>query len=204
MTSEPDLRVLVGDDLPPGDEARIRRAHELLIAAGPPPELPPDLEHAPVPGLPPAPRVEGLPARHRGRVLTLALGFAAAMLVVGYLFGARSGGFDTDFAVQMNATPAAPGASAIIDVAAEDEVGNWPLKLEVSGLPVQARGSYYELYLTRPGQPRTTCGTFRVHEGTTTVKLNAPYSFTRPYGWVVVEQRPGREPSKALLRVSIA
>ena len=56
----------------------------------PPPELTPELEHAPVPGRDAPTKVAGLPGRRRGRVLALALGFAAAMLVVGYIFGARN------------------------------------------------------------------------------------------------------------------
>src|SRR5437763_13969609 len=44
MTREPDFNELVGADLPPEEEARLRRAHELLVAAGPVPELPPGLE----------------------------------------------------------------------------------------------------------------------------------------------------------------
>ncbi len=206
MTREPDLRDLVGEDLPQEEEARLQRVHDLLVAAGPPPELPPSLQRAPVPGTEREARVIGLPARHRGRVLTLALGFAAAMLFVGYVFGLRhGGGFDSDFSVQMNATPAAPGASAVIDVQEKDEVGNWPLRLRVRGLPTQPAGGFYELYLTRPGHARATCGTFRVqHDGTTTVRLNAPYSFKRPYGWVIVRQKPGRAPSRPLLRVQIA
>jgi hypothetical protein len=201
LSPEPDFRGLIGDELAPEEEARLRRTHDLLVAAGPPAELTPELEHAPVPGREPAPRVEGLPARRRGRVLALALGFAAAMLVVGYLFGARSEGFDTDYSVEMNATPAAPAADAVIDVGTEDETGNKPLQLKVRGLPRQPSGGYYELYLTRPGRTRATCGTFGVREGTTTVRLNAPYDFDTPHGWIVIAHRPSGEQSGPLLRV---
>ena len=204
MRREPDLRELVGDDLTQEEEPRLRGVHDLLVAAGPPPELPPSLEHAPVPGAEREARVLGLPARHRGRMLTLALGFAAAMLVVGYVFGARNGGFSTDFSIRMSATPAAPRASAVIDLQEKDDVGNWPIKLKVRGLPTQPAGRYYELFLTRPSEPRATCGTFRVHSsGTTTVRLNAPYDFTRHYGWVIVSQAPGKPASRPLLRVQI-
>lgn len=202
MTREPDLRELVGDDLSQEEEARLQQVHDLLVAAGPPPELPPVLERAPIPGAEREARVIGLPARHRGRVLTLALGFAAVTLVVGYLFGVRhGGGFSTEFSARMSATPAAPGASAVIDVQERDDGGNWPLRLRVRGLPTQPVGGYYELFLTRPGHPRASCGTFRVHAGTTTVRLNAPYSFKPPYGWVIVRQRPGTHSTRPLLRV---
>ena len=146
-------------------------------------------------------KVEGLPARRRGRVLALALGFAAAMLVVGYLFGARSEEFNTDFTVRMNATAAAPGASAVIDVGEIDDSGNWPLRMKVRGLPEQPDRGYYELYLTRDGKPAASCGTFRVHEGTTEVRLNAPYRFDRYDGWIVNGQGPGTAETGPLLTV---
>jgi hypothetical protein len=43
VTPTPDFEELVGADLSPEEQARLRRAHDLLIAAGPPPELPPAL-----------------------------------------------------------------------------------------------------------------------------------------------------------------
>src|SRR4029453_12241458 len=53
----PDFRDIVGDDLSPAEEARRRRAPDLLVAAGPPPELPQRLAEPPSP---------------QGRLLTLA------------------------------------------------------------------------------------------------------------------------------------
>jgi hypothetical protein len=203
MTREPDLRELVGQDLAPVEEIRLRRAHELLVAAGAPPELTPDLEHAPVPGRAPEPRIQGLPARRRGLKLTLALGFAAVTLVTGYWFGVRSDGFNTDFSVQMQATPAAPGASAVVQVGSLDAAGNWPLRMKVRGLPELGNGGYYELLLTRNGKPTASCGTFRVHKDTTEVRLNAPYRFTDYDGWVVTAHRHGKPDSKQpLLKVN--
>ena len=43
MTGKPDFRDLVGEDLTPEERDRLEHVHELLIAAGPPPELPPAL-----------------------------------------------------------------------------------------------------------------------------------------------------------------
>ena len=201
MSPEPDLVKLVGDDVPPEDFERMRRAHELLVTAGPPPELTPELEHAPMPGREGPAKVEGLPARRRGRVLALALGFAAVMLVVGYLFGARSEEFNTDFTVQMNATAAAPSASAVIDVGELDDSGNWPLRMKVRGLPEQPDRGFYELYLTKDGKAAASCGTFRVHEGTTEVRLNAPYRFSRYDGWIVTGHAPDGAQTGPLLTV---
>src|SRR4029453_13920179 len=41
---------LVGHDVPDEERERLRRAHELLVQAGPPPELSPELESVPWPG----------------------------------------------------------------------------------------------------------------------------------------------------------
>ena len=39
MSQPPKLDDLVGSDLDPRERARLERVHDLLIAAGPPPEL---------------------------------------------------------------------------------------------------------------------------------------------------------------------
>ena len=44
-----ELDDLVGNDLEPGERARLARVHALLEQAGPPPEVPPALERAPEP-----------------------------------------------------------------------------------------------------------------------------------------------------------
>ena len=44
MTREPDFNEFVGEDVPAEERERLRRAHDLLLAAGPMPELPPGLE----------------------------------------------------------------------------------------------------------------------------------------------------------------
>jgi hypothetical protein len=205
MTNEPDFHSLVGNDLDSEDEARLRRAHDLLVAAGPPPELPPDLMSAPAA---PSRRgsvraAPGLPPPKRGRLLALAFALGAVALFAGYLFGARKNSFDTQFSVPMKATAAAPGAGAVIDVGKRDESGNWPLRMEVNGLRELPEGSWYELLLTRPGRPNASCGTFRVHSGITEVRLNVPYEFGNRYGWVVKTVRPRRAPSKPLLEVQV-
>ncbi len=81
MTDKPDFRELVGDDLPDEERARLERVHELLVAAGPPPELPPALVE---PDLEPRdldPRDESvkfLPRRRAGFVLGIAAAVGVA------------------------------------------------------------------------------------------------------------------------------
>jgi hypothetical protein len=175
MSRTPDFDELVGGDVPAGERERLRRAHDLLVAAGPPPELSPALEQAPEVGG----RVAFLPRRRRG----------------GFLAGAVTHGGSTESAaivVSMHGTPAAPNALASIRLQDVDAAGNWPMRLTVTGLPKLPDGGYYELYLTRHSRIAATCGTFNVHGGRTVVRLNAPYRLSRFDGWVVTRHLPGR------------
>ena len=47
MSDTPEFRDLVGEGLPPGERERLERVHKMLIEAGPPPELPPELQEVP-------------------------------------------------------------------------------------------------------------------------------------------------------------
>src|SRR5581483_2664889 len=156
-------------------EAKLRRVHELLLQAGPPPDLSPDLRRPPVPDEEAdAPEVAFLLRRRRGLAAVLALAAALAVFVGGYAFGhskAKPAAFATVHSVPMHAPkPSASGTHAVIRIGAADSVGNWPMLVEVSGLPEQqSRGAYYELWLTRHGKPAAPCGGFRVHGKTTRV-----------------------------------
>jgi hypothetical protein len=92
-------------------------------------------------------------------------------------------------------------ALALLRVAKPDSAGNWPMQLEVTGLPQQAdRGMYYELWLTKGGKPVAQCGTFRVHGKTTRVRFTVPYSFEGIDGWVITKQSGGAaEPGPVVL-----
>jgi Anti-sigma-K factor rskA len=184
----PDFDELVGgEELSPEERERLRRAHELLLAAGPPPELPDTLAR------PPAVRgaVAWLPRRRRAALALVAAALAAAAFGGGYLLGDRGGGDQEQFAVPMRGTKLAPRAAASLLVFAKDESGNWPMLMKVRGLSALPEGGYYELYLTRRGKIGPECGTFRVHGGTTEVRLNAPYKLKRFDGWVVTRHVAG-------------
>jgi hypothetical protein len=186
------------DELVEGDR-RLRAAHEALLAAGPPPELPPSLEHAP--GSEPSPRVRLMPRRRLGAALVLAAALALALFGTGYLVSARTGpdaGFDEDFALTMQGTAAARGASATLLLGHLDEAGNWPMEMTVRGLASLPPGERYELLLTKDGRAVVSCGTFVVH-GKTVVFLNAPYRLREYDGWIVT--REGE--SRPLLRTAV-
>lgn len=179
----PTFEELVGD----GDE-RLRRVHDLLVAAGPPPELPPSLAHAP--GSAPAPAVRLMPRRRLGAALVLAAALALAAFGGGYLVAARTGpdaGFQEDFSLTMQGTAAARGAAATLVVGELDAAGNWPMEMTISGLPTLPQGQRYELLLTRDGEPTVSCGTFVV-DGETVVFLNAPYRLRAYDGWIVTRE----------------
>jgi hypothetical protein len=185
----PDFDELVGDDLDAEERTRLLRAHELLLAAGPPPELPPSLAQPPDP----EPKVAYLPVRRRFTVLGIAAALALAAFGAGYFTGgARNNGFSTAAVAAMHGTRLAPNARATIRIAEPDAAGNWPMRFSVTGLAQLRPGQYYELYLTKDGKPTASCGTFTVHAGTTDVRLNAPYELRKFSGWVVTRHDQSR------------
>ena len=179
----PRFDELVEPDVPAEERERLRRAHEALVAAGPPPELPASLERPPA-----LPQVVSFP-RRRVALGALAAALAAAAFAGGLLVGDRGedGGFATDFVLRMTGTAAAPDGLAVLAVGEIDRAGNWPMKMTVTGL---APGRY-ELLLTRDGKLAESCGTFIV-DGRTVVFLNAPYRLRQFDGWVVTGERSER------------
>lgn len=188
MNERPDFRELVGEDLAPEERERLERVHELLIEAGPPPELPPALIQPDLDEREES-AVAFLPRRRIGLMLGLAAAIALVAFVGGFVGGrATQPSFPTAFDVPMHGTALAANASATIHVGDLDASGNWPLKLVVHGLKPLPKGQYYEMYLTRKGKPVVPCGTFRVYDGES-VRLNAPY-LLRTGGWIVTLERP--------------
>lgn len=175
----PDFDELVGADLPAGERDRLMRVHELLIEAGPPPEVAPS-----------APVVELRRRRsRRGVLLAFAATFAVVVFAAGALVGNRTTGRNADFVLSMKGTPAAAGASASLAVYDLDEAGNWPMEITVKGLAPAASGSPYELWLTKGGKLAALCGSFRTSpDGSAKVPMNAPYKLKEFDGWVVVEE----------------
>jgi hypothetical protein len=197
--SGPDFRELVGEDVPEEERERLRNVHEMLLAAGPPPELSPQLAEAPLVGG----TVSLLPRRRRGALLLIAAALCAVAFGGGYFAGGQghqTGAFKAVRAIQMRGTDAAPNALATLELADVDSSGNWPMLVTVQGLPQLPRGGYYELYLTRHGRLAASCGTFVVQPGKTKVRLNAPYKLKSFDGWVVTKHTSGsREGSPPLL-----
>jgi len=173
----PDFDDLVGTDLDPGERERLERVHELLVAAGPPPDFVPDVA---------AEVVELRPRRRRGALVAIAAALAVALFALG---AAAVRGDGHTFVVSMTGTTAAPTASASIHVLELDSAGNWPMKVSVEGLKPAVAGRPFELWLTRDGKLEGLCGSFLTDAaGSALVPMNAPYRFDEYDGWVVVEQ----------------
>jgi hypothetical protein len=194
VTEPPDLRELVGDDIPEDELRRLRRADALLRSVpAPPPELPSSLTRAVASVA--QPRVHVWTRPRVAGALALAAGIAAVFFALGTFVGG-DGGFDERAAIAMEASDAAPDASATIRVGRPDESGNWPLRLEVEGLEPLPRGGYYLLWLSKDGDFGVACGSFRVDEDGTVVEWDVSYRLDDYDEWVITAYRP-REPRDA-------
>lgn len=200
----PDFDELVGTEATGAERKRLREAHDLLLRAGPPPELTPKLKAGPNPG------VARMQQRRR-TVKRRSLVLLAAALSIGLVFAAgyavsshRGGGTHSAAIVktlELKGTAAVPGAQAELDVWQRRD-GNWPMTLSVSGLPKLPPRTYYEVYLFRDGHPWASCGSFVVSGSSQAlrVSLNAPYKLHKGDSWVVTRQVAGSEPGKTVMR----
>jgi hypothetical protein len=209
MTSRPDFDDLVGRNVAPGERDRLRRTHDLLIEAGPPPELSPALDAVPWPDDALQPLIGRRRSKGR-RPLLLAAAIATA-IVAGFLLGQATSTTNSTSSigsrevVQLQGTALAHDALATLKLGKADAAGNQPMLLHVSGLPKLAKGGYYALFLTRGGKPVVSCGTINV-SGATSVRMSAAYAleaFDRG-GWVIVRQTPANnwQPNQIVLRAA--
>jgi len=179
------------DDLIDGSDSGdalegLRRVHDLLVSASPPPPLSGRVARPP--------RI-GAPARRRRIVATASLAAAASVVVgvlAGYTIGHRTG-FDTAYALTMHGVGAGRDATALIDVGTQDPAGNRPLEMTVRGLPPLAKGGWYELYLTYKGKTVLPCGTFQTGAASSAqVIMNMPGTLSEHTGWIVTTRQPGK------------
>ena len=191
MREPPDLRDLVGEDLPPDELERLRRADALLRAVpAPPAEVPNSLTQS-------VSRLAERPAATQSR-RRLALAFALAAVLAAASFGlgrwTNGDDFETRFTVAMQPTENAHDAAAVIRVGERDEAGNWELELDVSGLPELPPGEYYDLWLAKDGEYAATCGIFSVAGGETTVQMNVSYRLADYDAWVITRRQADGDP----------
>jgi len=188
-----DFRDIVGTEgLEPDEEARLRRIHDLLVQAGPPPDLPPALERTPEAAEPEIIQFPLLPRRRWVAATLVAATVTVLAFGGGYLLGHSKGGTPS-FAVKRIVPMKGSGqAQGLIRISGRDKVGNWPMEVEVTGLPKQPqRVAYYELWLTKGHKPVEPCGAFRMNGDKTTVRFTIPYDAKDADGWVVTAQPTG-------------
>ena len=203
MRHVPDFDELVGDDVPAGERDRLRRTHDLLVQAAPPPELSPDLEAVPWPE-------DSLqPFRTSRRRRPVLLAAAVLTLVgIGFVVGQAtapnsSTSLQSERTIRLAGTRLDRDANATLELGNGDRNGNWPLVLHVNGLDKLPKGGYYDLYLTKGGKPVVLCGTFNVAGRQAVIRLSAAYDLSHfdRNGWVVTRQLPGQfEPTDVVLK----
>jgi hypothetical protein len=201
----PDFDELVGHEVPDEERDRLRRAHELLVQAGPPPELSPELEAVPWPEESQSPLVVRRPAPARRLLLAATI---ATLVLIAFFIGRAAGpssknALDVERVVQLTGTKLDPNASAVLQLGKSDSDGNWPMILRIKGLDRLPKGGYYDLYLTKGGEPLVLCGTFNATAGVAEIRLNAAYDLSHfdRNGWVVTRQPPGHhEANQIVLR----
>jgi hypothetical protein len=172
----PDFDDLLEGVERPEERARLRRVHELLVEAGPPPELSPALSSV-------------SPPRSGRRRWLAGLALAAALAVTAFAIGYLAGDSPDDAsAMRVRQTVQLAGAgnaSGVINLGYKGTDGNWPMKITVNGLKHLSGGDYYRLALTQDGEPKVTCGTFNVGRGKTTIEMVAAYNLEGFDGWVI-------------------
>ena len=172
----PDFDDLLEGVEQPEERARLRRVHELLVEAGPPPELSPSLSSV-------------SPPRSGRRRWLAGLALAAALAVTAFAIGYLTGDSPDDAnAMRVRQTVQLAGAgnaSGVINLGYKGADGNWPMKITVNGLKHLSGGDYYRLALTQDGEAKVTCGTFNVGRGKTTIEMVAAYDLEGFDGWVI-------------------
>jgi hypothetical protein len=180
------------EGLTPAERKRLERVHALLLEAGAPASLPSGLERAPG-------QVITFPLwRRRGSIVAAAAAaLAAACFGGGYVVGHSSG----TSMKQVVVLQGAQNSLASLRVGATDEVGNTPMELSVTGLPVREHG-YYELFVWRHGKPGYPCTGFRMIGGKTTVHFTVPYELQPGTKLVVTEIVRGKTdwPGRVVMR----
>jgi len=204
MRRVPDFDDLVGREVPEDERERLRRAHELLVQAGPPPELSPEMDAVPWPDESQTPFRK--PARQRKLLLAAAIATAA---VLGFVLGQSSGPSSSSSAidpvrvVKLVGTKFNVNARGTLELGKADSGGNWPMLLHATGLHRLPEGGYYDLYLTRGGKPVVLCGSFNEKGGEVIVRFSAAYDLNQfdKDGWVITRQLPqNHNPNEVVLK----
>ena len=202
MSRHPDFHELVGNDLEPAERERLERVHDMLIAAGPPPELPQELAEPPRPES----KLVDLARRRVRTGLLLAATIVLAAFAAGYLLGMRgeSSSSESFTTAKTAVLGKSPDRLAVVRIGQIDENGNRTMIVNVDGLTRLKDGDYYTLFMTRNGKPVVTCGTFNVSDdGVTTVRFSVAYDLEHFDGLMLSRYSGKEHENTPLLRAKL-
>jgi hypothetical protein len=200
MSPDPDFDELMSD-ADQNERERLRRVHDMLVVAGPPPELTPQMEAGPTLAM----TIGGRGSHRRAQRRVALLAAAIVVLLLAFLVGYITGNDNkvSGQVLKLHGTAVAPAAQASLRVEDVDPAGNWPMELAALGLPKLPAKTYYEVFLVRDGKIDAPCGSFKVRSPTDSVSvhLNAPYRLHAGDSWVVTRQHAGdRTPGTVVLK----
>ena len=169
---------LVGAEPTGAERERLQSVHELLLEAGPPPELTPEIEAGPTLGMTLG-RIRRLTdSRRRFYIPAVAAAVFIAALI-GFSLSSPSTGL---VAIPLTGTAAAPHAAGTLALLTPTATSQ-PMVVNVQGL----KPGTYAVYLSRAGRSWEKCGTFLVKNlasGRRTT-IDSPYRAKRGDTWVV-------------------
>jgi len=202
VSRPPRFGDLVGNDLSPAERERLEHVHDMLVAAGPPPELPQELSEAPQP----QGRLVDLARKRLRTGLLLAATLVIATFAFGYFLGARGEDSATSTLTPTKQVVLGKAADrfAVVGIGERDSNGNWPMVVRVEGLEHLSKGDYYTLFMTREGKPVVQCGTFNVAEdGLTTISFPVAYDPARYDGLLLTRYSLEKHKNTPLLRAEL-
>jgi len=93
VTRVPDFDELVGPEVPAAERERLRGVHDLIVQAGPPPELSPEVESGPTLAMTLGREKRERHVKHRVALLAAAVALVAIVFLGGYIVGnSKTGG----------------------------------------------------------------------------------------------------------------
>ena len=187
--------VLVGEEPEGAERERLRTVHDLLVEAGPPPELTPHIAAGPTLNMTLG-RVRTL-AKSRRRVIVPAV--AAAVLLALILGLSLGGGGEGLTAIPLKGTAAEPNAAGTLALLAATK-NTQPMVVNVHGL----EPGTYAVYLVHNGRSWEKCGTFKVTSlaGGRPATINSPYRARAGDTWVVTRPTATGRGAKVLVPVT--
>jgi hypothetical protein len=191
-----DFDELIGAEPTGAERERLRSVHELLVEAGPAPELSSALAAGPK-NTTMGSRVLTVSRRRRVTILMAAAALVVLVVAIATNVHIRGSRYPS---LAMQATSFAPGATGTLEILPA-KGKTQPLQLEVKGLTPLKRP--YVVYLVRNGRLVAPCGSFTVSRASRdlTVKLDSPYRLGNADRWIVTEPpRSGTGPGPTVLQ----